>query len=91
MINKLPELNELRNTYDRVKYLSDFQNHEKHEEFLYQIYEPILQIVATSSRQFSDFSQGNYDTLTRLKWKWLGSRLDFINQGPYEEAKVAGI
>jgi hypothetical protein len=30
-----------------------------------------LQIAAISSRPFADFSKENYDTLTRLKWRWV--------------------
>jgi hypothetical protein len=34
-----------------------------------------LEIAATSSRPFADFSKDNMDTLTRLKWRWVNNHL----------------
>lgn len=84
MLKKIPELIEFSNHFKRVEYLSALQNKEEHENFIYTIYEPIMKLAATSSRSFTGFSQLNYDSLTRLKWRWLGSR---IGDGNAEEAK----
>jgi hypothetical protein len=49
-----------------------------------------LKIAATSSRPFTAFTQANYDSLSRLKWRWLDKKLSFNNQAvhvPMEEAK----
>ena len=58
--------------------------------FIYEIYEPIMKVVASSFRPFTDFTQANYDTLTRLKWRWLASKIDANNQAPFEEVKGGG-
>ncbi len=60
---------------------------DKHESFFYEVYEPVLKIVATSCRSFTDFKQPNYDSLFRLKWRWVASRVSFNNQAPVEEVK----
>jgi hypothetical protein len=58
--------------------------------FFYDVYEPILKIAGTSSRPFTDFTQANNDTLTRLKWRWLSLRVGVNNQVlPEEEVKGA--
>ena len=71
ILKRVPELIELQKTYEKVKYLGNLGISEKHDEFIYEIYEPIMKMAATSSRPFTDFTQVNYDTLTRLKWRWL--------------------
>ena len=47
--------------------------------FIYEIYSPIMKVAATSSRPFTEFTQANYDTLTRLKWRWLASKISDNN------------
>jgi hypothetical protein len=84
MLKKIPELLDFTNQFKRIEYLSALQNKDEHENFIYAIYEPIMKLAATSSRPFTGFSQQNYDSLTRLKWRWLGSRL---GDGIAEEAK----
>jgi hypothetical protein len=49
-----------------------------------------MKVVATSFRPFTDFTQENYDTLTRLKWRWLASKIDSNNQASFEEVKGGG-
>jgi hypothetical protein len=46
-----------------------------------------MKIAGTSSRPFTEFTQEDYDALTRLKWRWFGSKINVNNQGPVEEAK----
>jgi hypothetical protein len=46
-----------------------------------------MKMAATSFRPFTDFTQANYDTLTRLKWRWLASKVDGNNQAFFEEVK----
>jgi hypothetical protein len=49
------------------------------------MYEPTLRIAATSSRPFADFSKENYDTLTRLKWRWVENNISSkIPQGDWQ-------
>jgi hypothetical protein len=52
-------------------HLWNFKDAEKLEEFFYKVYEDVLNIVGTSTRPFKNFDKDNYDSLTRLKWKWL--------------------
>jgi hypothetical protein len=52
---------------------------------LYEIYEPTLKIAGTSSRPFKDFTKENYDTFSRLKWRWLNSAI--ANNPQAEESK----
>lgn len=85
ILKKIPELIDFTNHYKRVEYLSALQNKNEHETFLFSIYEPIMKLAATSSSPFTDFKQENYDSLTRLKWRWLSSRLG--DGGIAEEAK----
>ncbi len=49
-----------------------------------------MKIAATSFRPFTDFTPGNYDTLTRLKWRWLASKMGANHQGSFEEVKGGG-
>jgi hypothetical protein len=49
-----------------------------------------MRVAATSFRPFTDFTQANYDTLTRLKWRWLASKVEANNQAPFEEVKGEG-
>jgi hypothetical protein len=44
-----------------------------------------MKIAGTSSRSFKDFSKENYDTFSRLKWKWLNSAI--ANRPQAEELK----
>jgi hypothetical protein len=59
----------------KVKYLEHLGDPNKHESFLYEVYEPTLQIAATSSRPFADFSKDNFETLTRLKFRWVEANI----------------
>ncbi len=54
----------------------------KHEDFLYEIYEPTLKIAGTSSRPFIGFSKENLDQFTRLKWRWIYNNLK--QENPFE-------
>jgi hypothetical protein len=47
---------------------------------IYEIYQPTLKIAGTSSRPFKNFTKENYDTFTRLKWRWLNSTIDLKHQ-----------
>jgi hypothetical protein len=42
---------------------------------IFDIYQPTLKIAGTSSRPFKNFTKENYDTFTRLKWRWLNSTI----------------
>ncbi len=84
ILKKIPELVKFKNFYKKVEYLSALQNKDEHENFIYSIYRPILKIAATSSLPFTGFSPENYDSLTRLKWRWVNSQ---IGNGILEEAK----
>jgi hypothetical protein len=53
---------------------------------LYQIYEPTLKIAGTSYRAFKNFTKENYDSFSRLKWKWVNSAIACINLE--EEIKI---
>jgi hypothetical protein len=90
ILEKIPELIQFQIAYEKLKYLGNFKDAEKHEIFFYEVYEPIMKIAATSCRPFSDFKQVNNDSLFRLKWRWLVSRGNLNNQGPVEEVKVQG-
>jgi hypothetical protein len=90
MLKRIPELIQFQISFEKLKYLGSFKDSEQHETFFYEVYEPILKIAATSSRPFTDFKQENNDTLTRLKWRWLASRINVNNQGPVEEVKGGG-
>jgi hypothetical protein len=72
ILKRIPELIQFQIIYEKLKYLGSFQDIEKHETFFYEVYKPILKIVATSCRPFTDFNQANNDSLFRLKWRWLG-------------------
>lgn len=74
LFEKIPQLIEFKKSYDDIKYLAKFDQPEK-EQFLYDTYEPILKIAGTSSRAFKNFTKENYDTFSRLKWKWLNSAI----------------
>lgn len=71
ILQKTAELIELQKFFDKVSYLLQFKKEDKNESLIFQIYEPIFKIAATSTRPFIGFTQMNYDTLTRLKWRWL--------------------
>ena len=71
MLKKTPDFNEFKEFYSKVDYLVDLEDKSKHEQFLFKIFEPTLKIAATSINPFSDFTCENYETLTRLKKKWL--------------------
>ena len=87
-MQKIPELIENQKYFEKVKYLFHFQNEEEIESFIYEIYEPLFKIAATSSRPFTGFTQTNYDTLTRLKWRWLDYKLrSNVQVVPIEDAK----
>ncbi len=73
ILEKIPNLIEFQKIYQDVKYLVNLEDAENNELFLYDIYQPIMKIVATSSQPFTDFTQANYDSLTRMKWKWLST------------------
>jgi hypothetical protein len=49
-----------------------------------------MKLAATSFRPFTDFTQANNDSLTRLKWSWLASKMSDNHQPPVEEVKVGG-
>ncbi len=70
ILDKIPDLIAFQKFLGRVNYLKQLQRVDEHEQFLYEIYEPTLQIAAISSRPFTGFTKDNYDTLTRLKWRW---------------------
>jgi hypothetical protein len=46
-----------------------------------------MKVAGTSFCPFTDFTQANYDTLTRLKWRWLASKIS-DNNLPEEEKAV---
>ncbi len=57
----------------------------KHEQFLFEIFEPTLKIAATSGNPFTDLTYENLETLTSLKKMWLGK--NSASQIPAEESK----
>ena len=85
ILAKIPQLIDFQKFYEQVKYLKGFDEAANHEQFLYEIYEPTLKIAGTSSRAFQDFTKENYDTFSRLKWRWLNSAI--ANKPPAEESK----
>ena len=87
ILKRIPELIQFQKAYEKLKYLGSLKDVEKHETFLYEVYEPILKIAGTSCRPFTDFKQTNKDSLFRLKWRWLASRVSLNNQGQVEEVK----
>ena len=56
ILEKLPDLIEYQNFYEKIKYLENLKYQEKHEDFFYEIFEPTLKLAATSSRPFSNFT-----------------------------------
>lgn len=70
ILEKVPDLLKFQSFYEKVKYLASFNEVNKHEHLLYEIYEPTLRLAGTSSQPFADFSKENYDSFTRLKWRW---------------------
>ena len=82
---KIPLLIDFQKIYEQVKYLKGFNEAANHEQFLYEIYEPTLRIAGTSSRAFQNFTKENYDTFSRLKWRWLNSAI--VKKSPAEESK----
>ena len=88
ILQRIPDLIEIQKFFEKVKYLLHFKNEEENDSFIFEIYEPVLKIAATSSRPFTGFTQSNYDMLTRLKWRWLDKKLSSNVQAvPIEEAK----
>ena len=85
LFEKIPLLIEYQKFYEQVKYLQSFNEVDNHEQFLYEIYEPTLKIAGTSSKTFNDFTKENYDTFSRLKWRWLNSVI--ANKPQAEESK----
>ena len=73
VLKRVPELIEFQKTYEKVKYLTHLNIVEEQDTFIYEIYQSLMKVAATSSRPFTDFTQANYDTLTRFKWRWLAS------------------
>lgn len=89
LFDKIPQLIQFQKFYEEVKYLSNLKDINLQEQFLYEMYEPTLKIAGTSSRAFKNFTKENYDTFTRLKWRWLNSAMavnphveEFKNQQP---------
>jgi hypothetical protein len=58
-LQKIPDLIEIQKYFEKLKYLLHFENEEENESFIYEIYEPVLKIAATSSRPFTGFTQAN--------------------------------
>jgi hypothetical protein len=58
-LQKIPDLIEIQKYFEKLKYLLHFENEEENESFIYEIYEPVLKIVATSSYPFTGFTQAN--------------------------------
>ena len=56
MIERIPDLIAFQKFFEKVKYLEHLKDANTHEDFLYEMYEPILRIAATSSRPFTDFT-----------------------------------
>ena len=95
LLEKIPKLIEFEKFYEQVKYLKNLNDIDRQEQFFYEIYEPTLKIAGTSSRAFKDFSKENYDTFSRLKWKWLNSVIanrpqaeELKNDFPREQAQL---
>ncbi len=86
-MEKIPQLIEFQKFFEKLRYLFNFKTEEEIEAFIYEIYEPVFKIAGTSSRPFTGFTQVNYDALTRLKWRWLGTKVNPNIQGLAEEAK----
>ena len=59
ILQKIPDLIEIQKYFEKLKYLLHFENEEENESFIYEIYEPVLKIAATSSRPFTGFTQAN--------------------------------
>ncbi len=75
ILKRIPELIDYQKSYEKVKYLTNLNIVQEQEMFLYEIYSPIMKLVATSFRPFTDFSPANHDTLTRFKWRWLATKV----------------
>jgi hypothetical protein len=85
MVERIPDLILFQKFFEKIRYLEYLKDAKKHEGFLYEIYEPTLRIAATSSLPFADFTKDNYDTLFRLKWRWLENNIiSKIPQGGWQ-------
>ncbi len=79
ILKRIPELIQFQISYEKLKYLMSLKDVDKHENFFYEVYEPILEIAATSCRPFTDFIQPNNDSLFRLKWRKVASKVILNN------------
>jgi len=79
ILQKIPQLIEFQKIYEKMIYLYNLEKEEKIEAFIYEIYEPVMKIAGTFFHPFTDFTQVNYDVLTRLKWRWLGTKVNSNN------------
>ncbi len=74
IVEKAQDLLKFQALYETVSYLALIDDEGRHDNFLYEIYDPTLKFAGTSSAQpFTDFKQPNYDTLNILKWRWADS------------------
>jgi hypothetical protein len=43
-------------------YLNRLEHKDNHEQFFYEVYEPIIHLAVTSFRKFDKFTAENHDT-----------------------------
>ena len=61
ILEQSTKLNNFAQFYGEVSYLDNLNDAPKHELFLFDTYESTLQVAATSTLPFKNFSQENYD------------------------------
>jgi hypothetical protein len=87
ILQKIPQLKDFQEFFKKLRYLFLFENEDEIEAFIYENYQSVMKIACTSSRPFTGFTQENYDSLTRLKWRWYGEKVNPNNQDQAEEVK----
>ena len=90
LLDRIPDLINYQKFYEKIKYLHHLEEENKHDLFIYEIYETSLQTAGTSLRPFSNFTAKNHETFTRLKWRWVNKHLQKkgMMQGQDEEKKI---
>ena len=81
MVDMLPHLQNFIKILSDLKYLEDLKDVSDFEGFLYDIYEPTLEIACTDKLSFN-FSNDEFQTFFRMKIRSMEARIRKMPSNP---------
>lgn len=62
ILKMVPLIINYQKYYEDIRYLTNLNAKENHENLIYELYSPTFQLTLTSTQKFNDFTAENHET-----------------------------